>query len=74
MGHEVRILDTRKLPSADPARVGKSDYVVTYQVDGLRTHYVLLPKEAPTEAEIQAAIKAEEKSRAGIVGRAFTID
>jgi hypothetical protein len=74
MGHEVRILDTRKLPSADPARVGKSDYVVTYQVDGLRTHYVILPKETPTEAEIQTAIKAEEKTRSAQVGKAFTID
>jgi hypothetical protein len=74
MGHEVKILDTRKLQSADAARVGKSDYVVTYQVDGLRTHYVILPKETPTEAEIQAAIKAEEKARAATVGRSFTID
>jgi hypothetical protein len=74
MGHEVKILDTRKLPSADAARVGKSDTVVTYQVDGLRTHYVILPVEAPSEAQIQAAIKAEEKARAGIVGKAFTID
>lgn len=74
MGHEVRILDTRKLPSADPSRVGKSDYVVTYQVDSLRSHYVILPKDTPTEAEIQAAIKAEEKARATVVGRSFTID
>lgn len=74
MAHEVRILDTRKLPSADPARAGKSDYVVTYQVDGLRTHYVILPQEAPSDAQIQAAIKAEEKARASVVGRSFTID
>ncbi len=74
MAHEVRILDTRKIPSADAGRVGKSDYVVTYQVDGLRTHYVVLPIEAPSEAQIQAAIKAEEKARASTVGRAFTID
>jgi hypothetical protein len=74
MGHEVKILDTRKIPSADAARVGKSDYVVTYQVDGLRTHYVILPVEAPSEAQIQAAIKAEEKARGALVGKAFTID
>ena len=74
MAHEVRILDTRKVPSGDPARVGKTDYVVTYQVDGLRTHYVEIPKEAPTEAEIQAAIKATEKARGALVGKAFTID
>lgn len=74
MAHEVKILDTRKIPSADPGRVGKSDYVVTYQVDGLRTHYVVLPQEAPSDAQIQSAIKAEEKARAGLVGRSFTID
>ena len=74
MAHEVRILDTRKIPSADPARVGKSDYVVTYQVDGLRTHYVILPQEAPSDAQIQSAIKAEEKARGALVGKAFTID
>jgi hypothetical protein len=74
MPREARILDTRKIPSADPARVGKSDYVVTYQVDGLRSHYVVIPKDAPTEAEITAAVKAEEKTRASQVGRTFPID
>ncbi len=74
MAHEVKILDTRKVQSYDPARLGKSDYAVTYQVDGLRIHYVILPLEAPSEAQIQAAIKAEEKARASTVGRSFTID
>ena len=75
MGHEVRILDTRKLPSADPdrAKAGKMDLVVSYQVDGLRTGYVILPKDRATDLEIQQAVTAEEQvTRAG-VGKSFTL-
>ena len=73
MAREVKILDTRPILSADAARVGKQDYVVTYQVDGARVGFVILPKEAPTQPEIQAAIAAQEKSRAGTVGQTFTL-
>ena len=75
MAHEVRVLDTRKLPSADPerARAGKMDLVVSYQVDGLRTGYVILPKDRATDLEIQQAVTAEEQvTRAG-VGKSFTL-
>lgn len=73
MGHEVRILDARKLPSGDPARVGKQDLVVTYQVDGLRTGYVILPQDAATDAQIQAAITVEEKGARAAVGKSFIL-
>jgi hypothetical protein len=75
MGHEVKILDTRKLLSADPerAKAGKMDLVVSYQVDGLRTGFIILPKDRATDLEIQQAITAEEQvTRAG-VGKSFTL-
>lgn len=75
MAHEVRVLDTRKLPSANPARAkaGQSDLVVTYQVDGLRTGYVILERETATTREIQDAITAEESRTRASVGHSFIL-
>lgn len=75
MAHEVKILDTRKLPSADPdrAKAGKMDLVVSYQVDGIRLGYVILPKDRATDLEIQQAITAEEAGTRASVGKSFTL-
>ena len=75
MAHEVRVLDTRKLPSADPerAKAGKMDLVVSYQVDGLRLGYIILPKDRATDLEIQQAITAEEAATRGSVGKSFLL-
>ncbi len=73
MAYSVTILVTRQIPSADPARVGKMDYAVTYRVDGGPAEYVTLPKDAPTEAEITAAIAAKLKTRGALVGKTLTI-
>ncbi len=75
MAHEVRILDTRKVLSPDPdrAKAGKMDLVVSYQVDGLRSGYVILPKDRATDLEIQQAITAEETTLRAPVGKSFTL-
>jgi hypothetical protein len=75
MGHEVRILDTRKFLSPDPerAKAGKMDLAVSYQVDGLRTSFVILPKDRATDLEIQQAITAEEAGTRASVGKSFTL-
>ena len=63
----VKILDKREIPSADPARVGKFDAMITYQVDTFRTYLITVPNEEltpETEDEvIKAAIRADMAER-----------
>lgn len=71
---EIKILEVRKILSADPARIGKMDTIVVYNVDGTRVHFVMVPKDTPTEADILEAIKKEEKARSAIVGKSFKVE
>jgi hypothetical protein len=73
MPTEITILDARRLPSLDPARRGKYDHLVTYQVAPGITHTVTVPDEGFSEQSVKAAIAAAEKQAAGIVGKKFTI-
>jgi hypothetical protein len=49
------------------------DLVVSYQVDGLRTGFMILPKDRATDLEIQQAITAEEAGTRAAVGKSFTL-
>ncbi len=71
---EAKILEVRKVLSTDPARVGKLDSIVVYSIDGSRTAFIVLSKDAPTEIEISEAVKKEEKSRSAVVGKSFKLD
>ena len=55
----VKILDIRKIPSSDPARVGKIDMIVTYQIDTFRTYMLTIPSEEFNEETLKKRIKAE---------------
>ncbi len=70
---EAKVLKTIPMPSSDPATKGGVNTWVIYQVDGKRTETVVLPKESPTEAEIQTAVKAAEAKRAKITGSPFKV-
>jgi hypothetical protein len=70
---EVKILDVRPMPAADPARVGKRDTVVVYSVANGAARRVTLPKENATKAEIEAAIRANETASAALIGSTFTL-
>jgi hypothetical protein len=74
MAKEIVILDVKKFMSTDPARVGKLDTFVIYSVDKDRKAFVAIRKDAPTDAEIKAAIAADEKARAANVGKTFSIE
>ncbi len=73
MPSQFTILTMRPFPASDPARAGKQDMAVLYQVDGARTGRVVIPKESPTEAEIIAAIREREKNIHPVVGKSFTL-
>jgi len=63
----VTIIDKREIPSADPARVGKMDAMITYSVDTFRTYLITLPDEklgGPDEEEVVSeAIRVDLKER-----------
>jgi hypothetical protein len=71
----VQILDARKFPSRDPLRSGKLDTMIIYMLDKARdnTHVAFVAGERPSDAEIQAAIRADQAQRDTIKAKTFTI-
>jgi len=69
----IRVVDIREIPSADPARVGKLDMIVTYQTDKLNTYITVIPKEEFTEAALIEKIRAEMKERETWIGKELVI-
>ena len=70
---KVKIVDKREIPSAEPARVGKRDVVITYQVDTFRTYIIMIPEEQFTEKELVERIKADMDLRAQWTGKELEI-
>jgi len=48
---KFKVLDIRKIPSPDDARVGRLDHLVTYQLDAFRTYMVRIPKDRIEEPD-----------------------
>lgn len=69
MDQTVKILDVRDFPSTDPARVGKFDTIVTYQLDAFRTYLLTIPKELFNEERLKAEIRKELTEKALWVGK-----
>lgn len=63
------ILSVIDIPSAEPARIGKTDVAVTYQIDPTHIFQVRVPKEHSSPAEIDAAIKADYARIKPLLGR-----
>lgn len=70
---KVKILDMREVPSGEPERIGKYDYIITYQIDPLRTFIVTVPKEEYSEEKLREAIRKAEEERGKWVGRELEI-
>lgn len=56
---EFKVIDTRRLPSPDPERMGKWDTLVVYELDPMRRYSVLVPEDPLTEEALIAAVKAD---------------
>jgi hypothetical protein len=69
---EVTILATTDVPALDPARLGKTDVLVTYRVGPYQSGMVRIPKEEFTEETVKAAIKVDVDAKAKYVGMKFT--
>jgi len=67
-----KVLDVRKIPSPEDARVGKLDHLVTYQLDAFRTYMVKIPKDTIEEADIKEAVKKDLEAIERFTGKEFS--
>lgn len=69
-----KIKDVRKIPSPDNERVGRLDYLVTYELDPFRVYMVRIPKDVLTEDDIKAAVKKDLEGIAQFTGKEFPLE
>ena len=70
---EIKIIEAVEIFSAEPARVGKKDTLITYTVDKIRTYMIVIPSEEATEERIVETIRKAEESRGRIIGKTFEV-
>jgi len=68
-----KVIDVRRVPSADPARIGKLDYLVTYQLDAYRTYIVTVPEDTLSDEIIQKYVRKDLEQIEKFTGREFTL-
>jgi len=73
MPTKFKIFDIRKVPSAEPARVGKYDQLVMYELDPMRRYIVRVPEEEFTEERMIRAVKEDMADRAQYTGKEYEI-
>ena len=67
------VLDFREMPSADPARMGQYDCLVTWELAPGVRGVVRIPKEEYDEKALVAAVKAQMEERGKWVNRSFRL-
>jgi hypothetical protein len=70
---KVNIISVRPQLSMDPARLNKTDTMVTYGVEGEGTDFIVLPTDKPTEADIKKAVEAHIRGRHPAAGASFEV-
>lgn len=74
MPTKFKIFDVRRVPSAEPDRIGKYDQLVMYELDPMRRYIVRVPEEAFTEERMIEAIKEDMAQRSKYTGKEFEIE
>ena len=70
---EAEIVNQLEMPATDPKRSGQLDTVLQVRVEGRFAVVVRIPKENPTEKEIQDAIQAKLKTSQSLIGKKFQV-
>ena len=74
LGVEVEILDFRKIPSNDPARLGKFDALIVVRIGGISIYSWRVPyEEVDTEEKLRKKIRELLKEELKFVGRRFRV-
>jgi len=74
MPTKFKIFDIRRVPSAEPDRIGKYDQLVMYELDAMRRYIVRIPEEDYTEEKMIEAVKKDMATRAAVVGKEYEIE
>ena len=73
MPTKFKIFDIRKVPSAEPERVGKYDQLVMYELDPMRRYIVRIPEEEFTEDRMLQAVKEDIAERSKFAGKEYEL-
>jgi hypothetical protein len=68
---KFKVKDVRKIPSPDDDRVGRLDYLVTYELDAFRVYFVRIPKDTVDENDVIAAVKKDIEDAERFTGKEF---
>ena len=73
MPDTFKVIDTRRIPSAEPNRIGKLDWLVTYQLDPYRTYMVTISVDELTEDIIKDAVRKDIEAVGRWTGQEFSL-
>lgn len=73
MAVKVKVVDTRRIPSSDPNRMGKYDQLVVYETGPGQRYAVVIPDEEFTEERLKRAIQEDLQERGKWVGKEFEV-
>jgi len=76
----VTIFDIRDLPSMNPMRPGKTDTMITYDIDPLHRYFITVPKEEVSdtkggydENKIGIRIREDLDARSKVLGKTIAV-
>jgi len=73
MAESFTVLDTRRVASVEPARVGKLDWWVTYKLDAYRIYTVIIRKDELSEGDIIDAVRKDIEAVTRWTGKEFKL-
>jgi hypothetical protein len=73
MPTEITIVDHRRILSPDPARAGKWDILIRYEIGPGVQDNVLIPEEQFNEAAVKAAVEKRLQERGAWVNRKMAV-
>lgn len=68
-----KVVDHRRIPSPDDARIGQLDTLITYKLSDLEIFVVRIPKDRVDEGEIVQAVKEDIEATKRFVGKEFNL-
>ena len=74
MGTKFKVFDIRRVPSADPERIGKWDQLVMYELDAMRRYILRIPEEEFSEDRMKEEIKKDMAEREQFTGKEYEIE
>ncbi len=71
MPNEFKIVDLQDVPAIDPARKGKMDKLVKYELSDGRRRFLRLAAEGSSEQRIVEAVRRDLAELKSIIGKTF---